>query len=667
MKDDWKLKQVSVAAAHNPDKLLLNGINLTFRKEAITLLVGHNGSGKSTLLETMAGLRRLTGGQIDQGNESLWNNRGKKQRLNKTIVMRTGIALQQSESQWFASTVREEFDYSLKPYGLHAEEKESRIEKAMEQAGLPRELLERDPWTLSGGQQRRLAIACLMACEPEWLLLDEPTAGLDADGIRRLCAMLDAHRAAGRGAVVATHDLDALLPLADEVAVLAGGSVREAASAASWAENRAHDAAAPQAQRALAQLRAAGFAPPAALGGAPWPAPRELAALLAAQRAAHGARTAERPSLQAAAASAAAPKSAAALAAEPQALPITASLTEASRALAQPAAAQPAAAQPTPASPAFAPPAAAQPTTASPAETLPITASPALAQPAAAQPTPASPALAPPAAAPSMAPPTPASPAVAAPAVAAPAEAPNQGLAARFDPRALIAAYLLLATTILLQHSWAGLAVAAALSLAVLIPLRAQIRPWMKAIRAYVIMTAVIAIISGVHFSPFSFDWEAALQTIQRFSGLLLVMMLGLPLMGLVTPLRVQRSLEQTFGWLSRFDVPVMSIALTVTLIFRFIPLLAGEWERYVKIAHARGKVTTAAGSLPFRMLLPAMVPYIRSLLRMAEQMADALEARGIGHPLAKPTQGLRLKFSKEDIVIVITAAAAAIILFLIR
>ncbi|WP_336772206.1 ATP-binding cassette domain-containing protein [Paenibacillus sp. MMO-58] len=600
MTGDWKLKQVAVAAANEPDKLLLSEINLTFRKGAITLLVGHNGSGKSTLLETMAGLRRLTGGQIDQGNESLWTNMGKKQRLNKTIVMRTGIALQQSESQWFASTVREEFDYSLKPYGLQTEEKESRIQKAMEQAGLPRELLERDPWTLSGGQQRRLAMACLMACEPEWLLLDEPTAGLDADGIRRLCAILDAHRAAGRGAVVATHDLDALLPLADEVAVLAGGSVREAAPAASWAEHHAADAAAPQAQRALAQLRATGFAPPAAPGGAPWPAPRELAALLAAQRAAHGARTAERPSLRAAAASAAAPTSAAALAPEPQA-----------------------------------PPAAAPPATAPPATAPPATAPPATAPLA----------LAPPATAP--------------PAAAA--------LAARFDPRALIAAYLLLATTILLQHSWAGLAVATAISLAVIIPLRAQIRPWMKAIRAYVIMTAVIAIISGVHFAPFTFDWEAALQTIQRFSGLLLVMMLGLPLMGLVTPLRVQRSLEQTFGWLSRFKVPVMSIALTVTLIFRFIPLLAGEWERYVKIAHARGKVTTAARSLPFRMLLPAMVPYIRSLLRMAEQMADALEARGIGHPLAKPTQGLRLKFSREDIGIVISAAAAAIILFLIR
>ncbi len=677
MTDDWKLKQVSVAAAHEPDKLLLNGINLTFRKGAITLLVGHNGSGKSTLLETMAGLRRLNSGQIDQGNESLWINRGKKQRLNKPIVMRTGIALQQSESQWFASTVREEFDYSLKPYGLNSEEKERRVEQAIVQAGLPRELLERDPWTLSGGQQRRLAMACLMACEPEWLLLDEPTAGLDADGIRRLCAMLDAHRAAGRGAVVATHDLDALLPLADEVAVLAGGSVREAAPAASWAEHRADDAAAPQAQRALAQLRAAGFAPPAAPGGAPWPAPRELAALLAAQRAAHGARTAERPSLQAVAASAAAQAPAAALA-QPQASPVAAPPAEASPVAVPPAEASPVAAPPAEASPVAAPPAEASPVAASPAAASPAAASPAAASPAAASPVAAPPAEASPAAAsPVAAPPAEASPAAASPAAASPvaappaeaspAAAPTQGLAARFDPRALIAAYLLLATTILLQRSWAGLAVAAAISLAVLIPLRAQIRPWMKAIRAYAIMTVIFAVISGIHFNPIAFETNAALQTIQRFCGLLLVMMLGLPLMGLVTPLRVQRSLEQTFGWLNRFKVPVMSIALTVTLIFRFIPLLAGEWERYVKIAHARGKVTTGAGSLPFRMLLPAMVPYIRSLLRMAEQMADALEARGIGHPLAKPTQGLRLRFSREDTGIVITAGIAAIILLFIR
>ncbi|MGO4106759.1 ATP-binding cassette domain-containing protein [Paenibacillus sp. YAF4_2] len=564
MVDDWKLSQATVIAQSERGKELLSGINLTFRSGAITLLVGHNGSGKSTLLETLAGLRRLHSGSIEQGNESLWTNDGRKPRLNKSIVMNTGIALQQSESQWFASTVREEFDYSLKPYGITAEEREKRIVSAMEQAGLPLELLARDPWTLSGGQQRRLAIACLMACEPQWLLLDEPTAGLDADGIRRLCAMLDAHRAAGRGAVVATHDLDALLPLADEVAVISGGSVREAAPAASWAVTHAHAAAAPQAQRALAQLRAAGFAPPAEPGGAPWPAPRELAALLAAQRAA--------TPVQAAAAQTAA---ACTTTIEPPSIP------------------------------------------AAPTTTTTLT-------------------------------------------------QPNR-LASRFDPRALIAAYLLLATTILLQHSWAGLAVAAALSAAALIPLREQIRPWMKAIRAYIIMIAIIAIFAGLHLNPVSFDWAPAMQNIQRFSGLLLVMLLGLPLMALVTPLRVQRSLEQTFGWLNQFKVPVTQVALTVTLIFRFIPLLADEWERYVKIAHARGKATTASGSLPFRMLLPAMVPYIRSLLRMAEQMADALEARGIGHPAAKPTQGLRLRFSREDILIVIFAATAAAILILIR
>ncbi|WP_284239308.1 energy-coupling factor ABC transporter ATP-binding protein, partial [Paenibacillus glycanilyticus] len=234
MTGDWKLEDVSVMATNEPNKKLLDGINLSFRKGTITLLVGHNGSGKSTLLETMAGLRRIAGGRIKNGDEPLWLTKGRKPRLNKPIVMKTGIALQQSESQWFASTVKEEFDYSLKPYGIADAEKERRMASAMERAGLSMELLERDPWTLSGGQQRRLAMACLLACEPEWLLLDEPTAGLDADGIRRLCAMLDAHRAAGRGAVVATHDLDALLPLADEVAVVTGGSVREAAPAAAW-------------------------------------------------------------------------------------------------------------------------------------------------------------------------------------------------------------------------------------------------------------------------------------------------------------------------------------------------------------------------------------------------------------------------------------------------
>ncbi|MFX3634254.1 MAG: energy-coupling factor ABC transporter ATP-binding protein, partial [Candidatus Pristimantibacillus sp.] len=234
MNESWYLKEVSVTAAGERNKKILDQINVDFPEGKITLLLGCNGSGKSTLLETVAGLRIIAEGEIKQGELSLWDKGRRRPKLNQAMVMGMGIALQQSESQWFAETVRAEFHYSLKPYKLVEAERDRRIKYAMEQADLPVEWLERDPWTLSGGQQRRLSLACLLACEPQWLLLDEPTAGLDADGIQRLCALLEAHRRAGRGAVVATHDLDALLPLADEVVVLADGRIREAAPAASW-------------------------------------------------------------------------------------------------------------------------------------------------------------------------------------------------------------------------------------------------------------------------------------------------------------------------------------------------------------------------------------------------------------------------------------------------
>lgn len=564
MSGNWKLAGVEVLAAGEKDKKLLESIDLTFNDGKITLLLGSNGSGKSTLLETMAGLRPLSNGRIVQGDRALWrSSKGRRARLDRSVIMETGISLQQSESQWFAATVRDEFYYSLKPYKLERSIRDRRITEAMEAVGLPEELLARDPWTLSGGQQRRLSLGCLLACQPQWLLLDEPSAGLDADGIRRLCAVLAAHRKAGRGAIVATHDLDALLPLADEVVVLSGGSVREAAPAAAWALAHAQDAAAPQAQRALAELRAAGYALPAPAhsggAGAPWPPPQALAAALAAaaqQQLPAGSRTAG------------------------------------------PAAPQAALAPPTP--------------------------------PAREQ------TIAPPA----------------------------NRLATRFDPRALIIAYLLLASAVLLQGSWAGLAAAAAITASALFPLRAQIRPWIKAIRAYILILAVISFIAGLQLMPLMFEWDKAMSTVFRFSGLMLAMLLGLPLISLMTPLRVQRALEQTFGWLSRFGIPVASFALTVTLIFRFIPLLAGEWERFAKIAHARGKASTATGSLPLTMIMSAVIPYVRSMLRLAEHMADALELRGIGQAGVKPTRGFTLRFTGVDGLIVLTAGLAGALLF---
>ncbi|WP_314000380.1 ABC transporter ATP-binding protein, partial [uncultured Paenibacillus sp.] len=228
----WRLEHVTVLAEDRIGGVgggeLLRDVTFASAPGTLTLIVGRNGAGKTTLLETMAGLRTLAAGRIEVDGLPLW--RGAKPR--REALLRYGAALQRSESQWFARSIREELHYSMKPYGFDGDERERRAAAALEQAGLPAELLAREPWTLSGGQQRRLAWACLAAAGHGWLLLDEPTSGLDDGGIRLLRAFLGAHKAQGRGAVVATHDLDALWPLADAVVELDDGAVREAASVA---------------------------------------------------------------------------------------------------------------------------------------------------------------------------------------------------------------------------------------------------------------------------------------------------------------------------------------------------------------------------------------------------------------------------------------------------
>ncbi|MGO4374221.1 energy-coupling factor transporter transmembrane component T, partial [Paenibacillus sp. MCAF20] len=94
--------------------------------------------------------------------------------------------------------------------------------------------------------------------------------------------------------------------------------------------------------------------------------------------------------------------------------------------------------------------------------------------------------------------------------------------------------------------------------------------------------------------------------------------------------------------------------------------LLAGEWERFAKLAHARGKAVTPLRSVPIKMLYSVIIPYIRSIVRLAEQMADALEARGFGHARKKPTYGFRLRFGKPDYVLLAATLAASAIQLII-
>jgi len=568
MGSSWRLTGVTVRSGRAD---ILSEVDALFEQRSITLLIGPNGAGKTTLLETIAGLRAPEEGAIALGELPLWQGR----KPSREALLRTGISFQQSSSQWFLQSVAEEFRYSLRPYRLENKEPivRERMLTALEAAGLDDpQLLNRDPRTLSGGQQKRLALAMLLATKPEWLLLDEPTAGLDRAGINILAQILTRHREGGGGAIIVTHDIEALLPLADQVVLIESGRVRAVRTAAEHAA-ALRDEAAPSMPQPLAlarQLREAGFMPPQA--SSPWPAPRELAAALASRlrgdetEAAAGAEpggSAEEPQPQS--------EAALAMAATEQTSGSGKIVSGLGRGRLR--------------------------------------------------------------------------------SVLWPAAAVRDD---RFDPRAIVVSYYLFGTGVLLQQSWYGLLIVSALAYALVWrPLWTAIAPWRGAVMLYIRMIVVFVLFAGANVSPLGFSVDVALSAGFRLSKLLVVMVTGLPIAAMVTPLRLQRALEQAFGWMERLRVPVKQAALTVALIFRFVPMLMQEWERFVRIAMARGKSATKPGRLPVRMLYAVLAPFLLGMLRGADEITNALEARGFGRAGGKTTRALVLRWSAADYVMV--------------
>ncbi len=257
---------------------ILRGISCAMEQGTITLVVGKTGAGKTTLLDALSGLIKPTSGWIEYADQPLW--RGK--RLNHCVALTIGCVFQFPEHFLFARTVRGEFAYSLRPLRLPRQEVEARAADAMVRVHLAHALLAASPLTLSGGQKRRVAIASTLATMPMWLFLDEPTAGLDAEGSNALLTYLREWRTRGGGAIVATHDLDALLPICDHVLILRDGTLLAQATPAELCRNPAPllqaDIGLPSALQAKAELMANGWSlPEGCLSAA------ALAAALAAQ------------------------------------------------------------------------------------------------------------------------------------------------------------------------------------------------------------------------------------------------------------------------------------------------------------------------------------------------------------------------------------------------
>jgi len=199
----------------------LRGLSFEISSSEFVAVAGRSGSGKTTLLQMFNGLLRPTRGVILVDGRDIHAPGFALAALRQ----RLGLAFQFPETQLFAATVREDVGFAPKQQALPAPERMQRTHLALRDVGLSEDFLERDPFTLSEGEKRRVALAGILAMHPALLILDEPTAGLDARGVAEIGALLQRWHRDGRGLVMISHDTDLIAALAQRVLVLHNGAL----------------------------------------------------------------------------------------------------------------------------------------------------------------------------------------------------------------------------------------------------------------------------------------------------------------------------------------------------------------------------------------------------------------------------------------------------------
>jgi len=200
----------------------LKDISLEIRQGEYVGLIGHTGSGKSTLIQHLNGLLRPTSGRVLIDGEDIWKDAA----FTCAVRFRVGLVFQYPEYQLFEESVYKDIAFGPTNMGLSKGEVDERVMSALEQVGLPAEIAVKSPFELSGGQKRRVAIAGVMAMQPEFLILDEPAAGLDPSGRREIIEEISEYRKRhGATVLLVSHSMEDIASTVERILVMDDGAV----------------------------------------------------------------------------------------------------------------------------------------------------------------------------------------------------------------------------------------------------------------------------------------------------------------------------------------------------------------------------------------------------------------------------------------------------------
>ena len=197
----------------------LDGVSFSIERGEFVGIIGHTGSGKSTLIQQLNGLLKPTSGRVLLDGTDIWTDKA----TTRQARFRVGLVFQYPEYQLFEETVYKDIAFGPKNMRLAPEEIDRRVREAASFVGITEEQLQVSPFDLSGGQKRRVAIAGVIAMEPEVLILDEPAAGLDPEGREEILRNIDAYRRAKNATVImVSHSMNDVARLTDRLLVLNG-------------------------------------------------------------------------------------------------------------------------------------------------------------------------------------------------------------------------------------------------------------------------------------------------------------------------------------------------------------------------------------------------------------------------------------------------------------